>query len=268
VIRSGTFVTSGEVGIGSTPTGSVLSLEFDGTQNAQVVIDCHSESNWCLNGTVIRATRAWINATTDTASFIDPVWGAGTDFGQFEFLGRYRVPSKKDSFGTSPLLHLGTIAGVTNGVYTLVVSRPGSTNNYKRTMTLSIPEISGAIVSVDYLGDYEAVLVDSTGFNTITLCDGGGSTDRFTVQNGETFVQTVAPCGSAPASESGGLSAGGKAGISIVVILVVVAAAVVVFWFVRKKRSVAGAGEQLTGDQMFTQTQDGGGGYTDQSGGL
>jgi hypothetical protein len=131
-----------------------------------------------------------------------------------------------------------------------------------------IPDVSGVAVSLDYLGNYEAVLTDAAGLNTIKLCDGGGWTGTFSVANGETFVESVALCGSGVAADSGSLSAGAAAGVSITVILVVVAAAGVAFWFFRRRQSPGGVSEQLTGDQMVqTQTQDGGG-YTEQTAGL
>jgi hypothetical protein len=233
VIRHGRFMVSGEVGIGSTVWGTTSRIEIDGTARDWIQLDCWSDTLWCMNGSYIVARNAWLDFTTNTPTFVEPIQNARTDFGTMNLVGRYRVPSTKDSFGTDIVLHFGTVEHLGRDDYSLQIHQIGT--EYWRVFAFNASETVGLIASLAYEGKYTAHLYDMETDKQSDLCNKGLNDPYFQVGFGETFYQHVAPCGSAKPSSSGsGLTKGQQAGIAIGVILFVVIVAAVVWLLVIK----------------------------------
>jgi hypothetical protein len=249
IVRNGNLYASGITGIGSDPWGQVKRLEIDGTEGGAVQLDCHATSHFCFNASVIVAKEAWLVAHTNTTTFIDPVYHTGTTFDSIHITGFYTVPSTKDSFGQARLLHFGKLSGLVPGENTLTLTREGGT--YTRSAPFNGSHVVGVTLSVNEPGTYKAVLTPGNGANLHLCLNGAKTGDSFTVgASGETFVEKVGPCGSGTDdSQSGGLSGGAKAGISIAVILVVAGVAGVAFFLYKVKgvcaRGGGGGGGEL-----------------------
>jgi hypothetical protein len=239
VLRNGVVRTVGIVGIGSSPYGQVQRLEIDGSDYGVVELECHSSSQYCLNGTLIAAAYAHIIATTNTSTFIDPVYGSDTDFGELHLSGFYRVKSLKDSFGSAVLLHFGQIDGRGTGLHQIAVVRQESA--YSRTVNFDGQSVVGLTLSVEMRGSYTVTMTHNG--KQKELCPNGNKESIFIVGAGETFVPRVAECGS-EIEDVKKLSDGAKVGIAMAVIVVATCAAIAAF-IVLKRRGVTFGGSEL-----------------------
>jgi hypothetical protein len=257
IVRYGRLIVTGDVGFGSTAGGTVHRLEFDGSPTDIIHVECISASRWCFNATTVVMRNAWMTAMTNTPTFIDPVWGAGSSFGEMDFIGRYRVRgTTRDSFGTAPLLHIGAIEGFDDDdMYTLDVRKVGVEG--RRSFQFNGTEVVGFIFSIDGAGTYEIAVGHHTNAD-VKLCPDGGEKD-FVCGPDETLFKVAAQCGSHKAPE---LSAGAKAAISIGVITIVAAIAVGAFFLFEK--CVRKATKELD-EPPVELVEDPGSGYTKET---
>jgi hypothetical protein len=196
-----------------------------------------------------------IDATTNSATFIEPGYGAATDLSQLNFVGKYTTATEKDYFGNAPYLHIGSITGYPAGQYN-VIFRSTSTS-WQKIVPVNITDVVGIIVALPAAGDYTVGLSRTT-TDTVTLCVGSRSV--YTVGKAELYVPTVGSC-SADDGTSSGLSGGAVAGIVIGVVAGIAIIGVVVFVFFSGTLCLYLKARGAVGDSMSQPI-----GYTAQSG--
>lgn len=221
VVRNGNLLVSGVTGIGSDPWGQVKRLEIDGTEAGVINVDCYASSHFCFNASVLVARSAYITATTNTSTFIDPDYHTGTTFDNLHLVGFYSVPSQKDHFGSARALHFGQIDGRAAGTNTLELESPGLVS---RNIPFNGSHVVGVIVALTNPATYNASLWLPSG-EKVHLCVNGSNDYRFVVNNGEAYYAVAAPCGTNVPSS--GLSGGTIAAITVPIVSVVVIGAVI-----------------------------------------
>jgi hypothetical protein len=225
-IAAGTFNISGQTGIGSSRQGVTSLLSFQGSASDQVVINCRTQRLFCFSAKNMIGDTVPVNATTNSAMFIEAPLGATTDLSGLNFVGTYLRNTELDTFSNAPILHVGAINDYPPGSYYLTF-RSASTQKIIPINTVTARGVAATVPA----GVYTVRISGTANGVGEELC-ARGTTRQFTVGQKETFVGDLGICGDASGSDSGSISGGAIAGISIGVIALIAIIGVALFFFI------------------------------------
>jgi hypothetical protein len=184
-VQNGTIVARGAVGLGSSPTAFVGAVRLGGASGSVMSFECHSASEWCIDGQSVSLSNVALSGATNARQFI----ASGKDTGEFtdvSITGLYVKPSIADSFGSVVRIHAGQVWGLGLDVWHMVIR---SRESVVASFEFNTSQFSGFIVTVPESEEYQIAV-----HNTL-LCR--GAEDTFHVAaGGEVYLDELKRCGS------------------------------------------------------------------------
>jgi hypothetical protein len=219
-LESGFITAIGTFGIGANSEQSRVDEVILGGSSGTFTFDCLSTDKACINSDRIVAGRQKLDARTTSPRFTLGSLTLGPGSSSARWIVHYRNASERESLGSLPLLHLGSLGDIPEGNFTVLINQTAPRPGMQMEFSANSNDITGIMVSLPGVGVYEVTIYESHGLFFGYLCSGDSRSPMVTVADGETFYKEAHICLKNDPMSAGAVI-GIEAGAAIVFITIV-----------------------------------------------